>query len=208
MERSAASSESFLAHLQPLQAALEAYARRLLHDPNEVEDALQAAIAGAFRDFHRYAVGTNFRAWIFRYVHLEVCNRNRKQLRRHSPLPPDLGEGGVRGSPSEWPAEETWQLVLDEPLFKVLLDDPDLVLEQCEEDLSRAITELAPLERAVFLLRAVGEFKYREIAEILQIPMGTVMGYLSRSRLRLRQQLVRFGEERGYLRAGGREETS
>ena len=93
-------------------------------------------------------------------------------------------------------------MALDEPLLKVLLDDPDPVLEQCEAVVAQAVRELAPLERAVLLLQAIGEFKYREIAEILQVPIGTVMSTLARSRVRLRQRLVQYGEEYGLLKPG------
>src|SRR5262245_40639211 len=157
-------------HLEPLQGALEAFCRRSLHDPNSLRDVLQSAVANAYRDFHLYVEGTNFRAWIFRYVHLETLNSNRKYARtRHEELPADLS------------VEDAWQLALDEPLFKVLLDDPDPVLDQCDAALSEAVRALAPPERAVLLLQAVGEFKYREIAAILQVPLGTVISSLARS---------------------------
>ncbi|HKA08178.1 MAG TPA: sigma-70 family RNA polymerase sigma factor [Gemmataceae bacterium] len=175
-------------HLEPLQGALEAYCRRCLHDLNELRDVLQSAVANAYRDFHLYVEGTNFRAWIFRYAHLETLNRSRKHARaRHEELPADLS------------VEDAWQLALDEPLFKVLLDDSDAVLDQCDSALAQAVREMAPLERSVLLLQAIGEFKYREMADILQVPIGTVMSTLARSRVRLRQQLVQCGEEHGLL---------
>ena len=183
----------FLRHLEPLQGALETYCRRILHDAGTVADVLQSAVANAYRDFHLYAEGSNFRAWIFRYAHLEALNANRKHARtRHEELPADLS------------VEETFQLVLDEPLVKSLLDDPDLVLDQCDAALSQAVKALSSLECAILLLHAVGEFKYREIADILQVPIGTVMSGLARCRLRLRQRLVAFGEERGLLKAEGK----
>jgi RNA polymerase sigma-70 factor (ECF subfamily) len=184
-------AENFLRHLEPLQGALEAYCRRALHDPNSVQDVLQSAVANAYRDFHLYVEGTNFRAWIFRYAHLETLNSNRTYARtRHEELPADLS------------VEDAWQLAFDEPLFKVLLDDPDAVLDQCDAVVTQAVRELAPLERAVLLLQAIGEFKYREIAEILEVPIGTVMSTLARCRVRLRQRLVECGEEHGLLRPG------
>jgi len=185
-------AEKFMRHLEPLQGALEAYCRRLLYDPNAVPDVLQSAVANAYRDFHLYVEGTNFRAWSFRYVHLEIQNCNRKYAQtRHQELPADLF------------VEDVWQLALDEPLLKVLLDDPDPVLERCDAVLAQAVRELAPLERGVLLLQAIGEFKYREIAEILQVPIGTVMSTLARSRERLRQRLVQYGDERGLLKQAG-----
>jgi len=104
--------------------------------------------------------------------------------------------------PADLPAsvEEAWNLALDEPLLQVLLDDAEVVLDECDAALSEAIRALAPLERSVFLLHAIGEFKYREIADIVQVPIGTVMSSLSRCRLRLRQRLVEYGEMRGPLR--------
>lgn len=182
-------AESFMRHLDPLRGALEGYCRRSVRDANLVPDVLQSAIANAFRDFHLYAEGTNFRAWIFRYVHLEVLNWNRKHERtRHEQLRDDLAVG------------DTWELALQEPLLEVLLEDPEVVLDECDAVLAEAVRDLSPLERAALLLRAIGEFKYREIADILQVPLGTVMTSLSRGRLRLREQLVRFGEENGLLK--------
>jgi RNA polymerase sigma-70 factor, ECF subfamily len=191
LSKGRAKAENFMRHLEPLQGALEAYCRRSLNDPNAVRDVLQSAVANAFRDFHLYVEGTNFRAWVFRYVHLETLNCNRKHARtRHEKLPADL------------PVEDAWQMALDEPLLTILLADPDLVLDQCDAVLAQAVRELAPLERAVLLLQAIGEFKYREIAEILQVPIGTVMSTLARSRVGLRQRLVQYGEEHGLLKPG------
>jgi len=184
-----AKGERFLRQLEPLQRALEAYCRRSLHDPNGVLDVLQTSVACTFRDFHLYVEGTNFRAWIFRYLHLEIQNANRKHRRdRHENLPADLS------------VEETWNLVLDEPLLQVLLDDPKAILDECDSALAEAIGSLASQERSILLLHAIGEFKYREIADILQVPIGTVMSGLSRCRLRLRERLVKFGDERGILK--------
>lgn len=185
-----ARADSFMRHLEPLQGALEAFCRRLIHDSSTVEDVLQSAVANAYRDFHRYAEGTNFRAWIFRYVHLEILNANRKHARsRHEDLPADLS------------ADDVWQLALDEPLLKLLLDDPEPVLQRCDSIVAEAMRELAPLERSVLLLQAIGEFKYREIGDILQIPIGTVMSTLARSRLRLRLRLTDYGQEEGLVRS-------
>jgi RNA polymerase sigma-70 factor (ECF subfamily) len=184
-----AKAETFLRHLQPLQGPLEAYCRRSLWDRNATADVLQSAVANAFRDFHLYAEGSNFRAWMFQYAHLEVLNSNRKHRRdRHKELPADLS------------VEETWQPARDEALSRVLLEDPDPLLDRCDEALAAALRGLTAIERSVFLLRAVGDFTYREIAEIVAIPLGTVMSSLSRARLRLREKLVRYGEENGLLR--------
>jgi DNA-directed RNA polymerase specialized sigma24 family protein len=78
LSRSEGKNEAFLALLVPLQGPLEVYCRRMLRNPSEVEDVLQKAVTEAFARFDRYAEGTNFRAWMFRFVTLEIFNRNRK----------------------------------------------------------------------------------------------------------------------------------
>ena len=73
------------------------------------------------------------------------------------------------------------------------------MLQHCDEALAGAISLLNPLERSVLLLKAIGGFKYREIADIAGVPMGTVMSSLARARERLRHQLVEYGREHGLL---------
>lgn len=166
-------------HLEPLEGMLEAFVRRMLNDPNAVADVLQAAMGTAFREFRGYAEGTNFRAWIFHFVHLEVLNNNRRTLRtRHQQLLDDV------------PTHESWDWANDGPLARQILDNAEAVLQQCDEVVARAIARLPQTDREVLLLRAIGDLKYREIAETLQIPLGTVMSSLSRSRIRLRWELA------------------
>lgn len=181
-------SARFLRHLEPLQAALEAYCRRSVHDSNFAEDVLQEAVGKAFRDFHRYAEGTNFRAWIFRYLNLEIYAGSRSFHRQR-----------LESLVVEPTIEEVWQQSIDEPLVERLLEKSEHVLDQCDDALAEAIADLSPLERSVLLLRAIGQFKHREMAEILEVPMGTVMSALSRGRIRLRQQLADYADEFGLL---------
>lgn len=72
--------ERFILHLKPLQGALEAFCRRSLYDVSLVEDVLQEAVPRAFRDFGLFSEGTNFRAWIFRYLK-SVIEYNEAQFR-------------------------------------------------------------------------------------------------------------------------------
>jgi RNA polymerase sigma-70 factor (ECF subfamily) len=191
-EKHSSKGERFLQHLEPLQGALEAYCRRSLRDGSEVADTLQGAVANAFRDFRLYAEGTNFRAWMFRYVSLEVLNRNRAWTRRRA-----------SGLPDELPAApEGFVLPKERELMAWLLEEPESVLDHCEQPLSQAIRRLNDSERSVLLLRSIGEFKYREIAEILEVPVGTVMGWLFRARQRLRNELADFARTRGLWRRG------
>lgn len=176
-------------HLEPLRAALQAFARRSLRDPSGALDVLQAVVGNAYRDFDLYAEGTSFRAWMFRFVSHEVSNRNRLAVRRREVgLTADV-EKLVTASSGEQDAD-----ILDR-----LLDEPEAVLEHCDDDVAGALSVMSDQERKVLLLRAIGEFKYREIAEILEVPIGTVMGLLSRGRQKLRQRLIEYGREHRLL---------
>jgi RNA polymerase sigma-70 factor (ECF subfamily) len=148
-------------------------------------------VAAAFAQFRGGVEVRDFKAWIFRFVTLEIFNRNRK----HEPLFFDE-------IPAELSAEESWELITQEASFEAMLEDPDVVLEQFEDGVADALVRLAPLERATLLLRVVGEFSYQEIHELLSIPLGSVIGYLSRARRRLRLALADYAAQRGWLPQG------
>ncbi len=187
------SPEEFIRLLQPHQQSLEAYCRRLVWDAASVEDVLQGAVLKAFRDFGEYRPGTNFRAWVFRYVTLEIRTVNRERARRRNvPLGPD--DEPVEGDPARAFAARSL-----EERFDDLARDPDCSLTLVDDALQRALRRLPDFERATLLLRAVGEFRYREIAENLEIPVTSVMGYLSRARRRLAGELAEHASEQGWI---------
>lgn len=189
MNSDSARAGRFLRHLEPLQGAMEAYCRQSLHDPQSVEDALQNALTDAFRNFHLYVENTNFRAWIFRYLNLEILEQNRRTAKSRSQeaLSAELVVSGGGGS------------LVSERLLSSLVGDPEAVLEHCDAALAQAVAELGPRDRSVLFLRAIGEFKYGEIAEILEVPVGTVMSSLARTRERLRRKLADYGRQQGLL---------
>lgn len=182
-------AERFIAHLEPIQRQLTVYCSRALNRSDETADVLQSAVANAFRDFDRYSEGTNFRAWMFRYVTLETLNRNRAVSR-------------LSGELDEQHLSETGTFDIASFRLETLLEDPEAVLDHCDAVVAESIGQLTEQERKIFLLRAVGDFKYREIAEILDIPMGTVMGLLSRARTQLRSKLLDYARQHGLLSKG------
>jgi RNA polymerase sigma-70 factor, ECF subfamily len=178
--------ERFLLHLKPLQGALEAFCRRSLYDVSQVEDVLQEAVTRAFRDFGLFSEGTNFRAWIFRYLNLVLLEANRDRAGRD--------QQSIDVEPT---VETEWQFSPDETLLRVLLDSPEIVLEQCGDQLNQAVRTLKPADRSVLLLKSIGEFRYREIAEIIGVPLGTVMSSLARAREQVRHELTKRVNEHG-----------
>lgn len=175
------SAARFLELLQPLEGELEAYCRRLVWDPQEVQDALHNALARAIGAFDRYHQGTNFRAWIYKIITHEAFALNRKHRRiaaREFQMEPEeiaLLAGDTANGPGAGGAGETLES------FRELLD----------QNLVFALQTLAEEERATLLLRGLGGFRYQEIAETLGLPLGSVMGYLSRARKKMRLALAR-----------------
>jgi len=184
-------AERFVAYLEPIQHQLTVYCSRALNRSDETADVLQSAVANAFRDFDKYSEGTNFRAWMFRYLTLETLNCNRAARRSPSEL-------------NEQQHPETGTLDIMSFRLETLLDDPEAVLDHCDGVVAESIGQLTEQERRILLLRAVGDFKYREIAEIMDIPMGTVMGLLSRARTQLRSKLRDYARQHGLLSKGDR----
>ncbi len=165
--------------------ALYQVALRLTRNRAEAEDIVQDAFLRAFRGFDRFNPGTNCRAWLFTILRNVFLNRVRSQGREV--LEADLGdrmtaeaagEGrGIGGNPEE------------ELLQSVLHGDVD-----------RALKALPlPFREAVVLVDLEG-LSYREVAEVLGCPVGTVMSRLSRGRALLRRALGRFGREHGYVK--------
>jgi RNA polymerase sigma-70 factor (ECF subfamily) len=175
------SADRFLAQLKPIEGELERYCRRLIWEPQEAPDALQSAVMRAFAAFDRYREHASFRAWMFKILTHEAFALNRKHARiaRHEfQLEPDeLAELALAGEPG--PEQREWQ-----PLSPEALD------EAFEPALAAGLKTLTDTERAVLLLRATGELRYREIGEALGIPLGSVMGNLSRARQKMRAYLA------------------
>ena len=170
----------FLALLEPIERDLERYSRRLIWEPQEAPDALQNAVLRAFAAFDRYHEDASFRAWMFRILTNEVFALNRKHARiaRHEfQLEPEELEGLV-GTALDGADGEA-------------MPTPEALAERMEPELAAALRTLTDAERAVLLLRALGDLRYREIAVSLDMPLGSVMGHLARARLKTRLALAR-----------------
>ena len=173
-------ADRFLALLKPLERDLEVYCRRLIWEPQAVVDAVQNAVLRAYRAFDRYHEDASFRAWMFRILTNEVFALNRRHARiaRHEfqVEPEELEALALSGQPDDSDAD---------PL------DATALTEALDQDLVLALRTLTDAERAVLLLRAIGGFRYREIAVSLEVPLGSVMGYLARARQKMRRAIAR-----------------
>jgi RNA polymerase sigma-70 factor (ECF subfamily) len=170
--------------------ALYRTALRMTRNASDAEDLVQEAYLRAFRSLHQFTEGTNLRAWLFRILTNTYINEYRRRQRRPSSSSLD----GI---------EEFY-------LYDHLIDSPvqpederpeDVVLEQLTVDhVTQAIDALPEEFRQVVLLADVEGFSYREIAEIVGIPVGTVMSRLFRGRRRLQRQLYEVAVESGIIK--------
>jgi len=182
-DRSREFEEVALVHLDALYRS----ALRLTHNRSEAEDLVQQTCLRAFRGFHRFNPGTNCRAWLFTILRNAFLNRIRQAGRDvlagesvdlESTTFPGVAETlPARGHP-------------DEEFFQTVLHG----------DVDRALKALPLPFREVVILADLEGLAYKEIAQVVGCPIGTVMSRLSRGRGLLRQALGRFAQEHGYVK--------
>ena len=141
----------------------------------------------AWRHFPEFTTGTNFKAWVFRFLTHKILNANRRvEAVRLGDIPVELT------------VEELWAGSNAEEAFMALVADPHRFSQSLEQPLAAALARLTAPERACLLLKAIGGFTYQEIHGLLEMPVGSVMGYLARSRRRMRLFLADYAVERGW----------
>jgi RNA polymerase sigma-70 factor (ECF subfamily) len=188
-ETATSDADRFLALLQPIERDLETYCRRLMWDAQEAPDTLQNAVMRAFAAFDRYHEDASFRAWMFKILTHEAFAMNRKHARiaRHEfQLEPEE----LAGLPLTAEPEQ----VSNQPL------SPEALNEVLEPGMTAGLKTLTDTERAVLLLRAIGDLRYREIGASLGIPLGSVMGNLARARQKMRACLARSARRSNLLK--------
>ena len=162
-------------------------ALRMTRNSADAEDVVQETFLKAYRAYGTFEEGTNLKAWLYRILTNTYINRYRKQARR--PAEVDFGEvedfylykrlaSGESGSATRSAEEEALEQFVD-------------------ADVKGAIEALPEHFRMPVLLADVEGFSYKEIAEILDVPIGTVMSRLHRGRKALEKALWGFAEQRG-----------
>jgi RNA polymerase sigma-70 factor (ECF subfamily) len=187
-ERSIPEDESrraeFDAEAMPHLNDLYRTATRILGDRNRAEDVVQEVFLQAWKSFHRFEKGTNCRAWLFKILFHCVNHHRRKWFR--FPL-----------------LKET------EEFLEANLVAPQPVPERLTDAAILAALDGIPADfRAVVLLVDVEEFAYKDAAEILSVPIGTVMSRLSRGRKLLRESLAEVAHSYGIGKTSQKEQSA
>jgi len=154
----------------PLLDPLYNFARWMCGDPDEARDLVQETFAKALKGVNSFREGTNFRAWMFRILRNTFLTSRTGLERRNT----------------EQESEQGFQDLV------VTQETPELVLiRRADADLvQQGIATLQPAFQEVLILADLEEMKYQEIAQVLDVPIGTVMSRLARARRQLRQFLI------------------
>jgi RNA polymerase sigma-70 factor, ECF subfamily len=187
MERSDSERESFADEVAPHLHLLFRTALRFTHDEQAAEDLVQDTLERAFANFARYQTDTNIRAWLLRIVHNAWISNYRRQARRPQA--------------SSLDAMEDFSLYREVRQAGIAPADVEAaVLNRIgEETVLHAIDALSPDFRMVVILADVEGFSYRDMAEILNIPIGTVTSRLYRGRQQLQRALWEYAQDAGYV---------
>ena len=164
-------------------------ALRYTKNPADAQDLVQDTYAKAYVSFHQFEPGTNLKAWLYRILTTTFINTYRKDQRR-----PQLSDKELE----DWQIADASSHTSDQGKSA-----EDVALENLpDSDIKRALAEIPEEFRIAVYLADVEGFSYKEIAEIVGVPTGTVMSRLHRGRKQLREKLTDYARELGYTKGG------
>ncbi len=168
--------------------SLYSTALRMTRNAMEAEDLVQDTYLRAYRFFDKFEEGTNFKAWIFKILTNTFINKYRKKVRTPQSVQLEKVEFGLAEEETQQ-ATTLWE-GYDEERYHELFDD----------DIKAALSQLSEEFRMVIILADVEGFSYKEIADMIDRPIGTVMSRLFRGRHILQHSLDKYARREGYIK--------
>ncbi|MBT94868.1 MAG: RNA polymerase subunit sigma-24 [Acidimicrobiaceae bacterium] len=179
----------FAEKAMPYMDQLYSHALRLTKNPSDAEDLVQETYLKGYRSFESFNDGTNLRAWLFRILTNTFINVYRKKQRSFDEQEVEDIESAYLFNNVGTSSNNQLGISAEDALFERLTDD----------EIQIAVDSLPGSYKQVVLLADVQGFSYKEIAEILQIPDGTVMSRLHRARAKLKHQLLDYMTSRRLI---------
>jgi RNA polymerase sigma-70 factor (ECF subfamily) len=174
----------------PFLDSLYNTAYRLARNSEDAEDLVQETYLKAYRSFEQFTPGTNLKAWMFKILKNAFIN----EYRRRQTVPPESDFADIE--------ENLESHLRPEAAGQIKNPEQEALDGALDEDVQRALDELPPDYRMAVVLADLEGFSYKEIADILEIPVGTVMSRLYRGRKLLEEVLLRYARSHNYLQAG------
>ncbi|MEM1248590.1 MAG: sigma-70 family RNA polymerase sigma factor [Acidobacteriota bacterium] len=172
----------------PFVDSLYNTAYRMARNPQDAEDLVQETYLKAYKYYDKFQEGTNFKAWLFKILKNTFINRYRK-----------LQQQPIQNAFSE--IEDAFESQVSEEVGRIPSPEEEVLADVLDEHVQRALDELPEDYRMVIMLADIEGFAYKEIASILEIPVGTVMSRLYRGRRLLESVMLKYAREHGYLGA-------
>ena len=167
--------------------AMYSTALRVTRNQQDAEDLVQETFLKAYKNFHHFEPGTNFKAWIFRILMNTFINKYHKDQK--NPVSVEFEK-----------VEHTVEQILSDDEIKTVLTNRNKFRELFDDEIVHAIENMPEDYRLCVLLCDIENFSYNEISEMLNVPIGTVMSRISRGRKILQKSLLDYAKKEGYIK--------